>query len=178
MQNPPLGVKNSEGSGLSLLLISAGILAVAAMWRNFSYAHTAGRRFFLQTAPKAQGKGEPRSGGNRRFARGYESGQERSDAERGGGTPPADWGQQARSTLLPRLRGLLFAVTGNTSAKRVIPRLRGHYLIIVGYARSLSRRGFTLKILKVLKNARVLRLWITFKIPYGVNFQSVSDITK
>lgn len=44
---PPLGVKNSEGSGLSLLLISAGILAVAAMWRNFIYAHTAGRRFFL-----------------------------------------------------------------------------------------------------------------------------------
>jgi hypothetical protein len=96
--------------------------------------------FSCRPRRRRKGRGSREAGETAGLPRGCESGQERSDAERGGGTPPADWGQQARSASAPLAGPGVHEVSGKTSAKHVIPRLRGHYLFSDKYADSLPRR--------------------------------------
>ena len=107
-----IGVKNSEDSGLpcyafpqeSLRLRPCdGIAAMRARWPLLS--RLAASLSICRLRRRRKGRGSREAGKTGGCPRGCESGEERSDEERGGGTPPADWGQQARSALLPACGG-------------------------------------------------------------------------
>ncbi len=57
--------------------------------------------FACRPRRRRKGRGSSEAGETVGLPRGCEFGKERSDAERGGGTPPADWDQQARSASYP-----------------------------------------------------------------------------
>ena len=81
------------------------------------------RRYPSSCRPRRRrkGRGSRKAGETAGLPRGCESGQERSDAERGGGTPPADWGQQARSALLPLAGASLCSVGEHKREARHTP---------------------------------------------------------
>ena len=144
------GRQKFRGFRLTLLRIYARILAVVITWRelqlcaygwlSLSRLPVPLRRYPLPVdCAEGAREGGAAKRGKPQVCPGGASPARSEATQREGAARPLRIGVNKRVARYSPLAGAGFAVLGNTSAKRVIPRLRGHFLIIGDDVSSLPR---------------------------------------